>query len=85
MQKGVDMKVVIKDENGRFLSRVRGEIAFVDRKERAFVYDLNGDRVEDQLAIAKEKYDSEWSWEDLGDVQAVDGLPKNKWDGKVPK
>ena len=79
-----EMKVVIKNADGRYLSMIRGEIAFVDRKERAFVYGLEEDRVEEQLAIVEKKFGGKWSWEELGDVQAVDGLPKNKWDGREP-
>ena len=77
-----DIKVVIKNEDGQYLSMVRGEISFVDRKERAFVYDLEGDRVEKQLFVVEQEFGGKWSWEELGNTQAVDGLPKSKWDGQ---
>ena len=77
------MQVIIKDEHGKYLSMTQGHVTFVDRKERAFVYDLDEDRVEEQIAIVKRTYGAEWHWEELGDVQAVDGLPRNKWDGRA--
>jgi hypothetical protein len=40
------MNVVIKNEQGQFLSRQSGEIAFVDDIMRAFVYDYDDDKVE---------------------------------------
>lgn len=79
-----DIKVVIKNEEGQYLSMVQGQISFVDRKQRAFVYNLEEDRVEEQLVIVAQQFGGKWSWEELGDVQAVDGLPKNKWDGQTP-
>jgi len=78
------MQVVIKNEEGQFLSRTLGEISFVERKERAFVYDLEEDRVEEQIQIVARKFGKIWSWEKLGDTKAVDALPKNKWDGRLP-
>lgn len=75
------MKVVIRNEEGSYLSLVRGQAAFVERKQRAIVYDLAADAVEEQLVIVKQTFGVDWTWEELEDVRAVDGLPKNNLKG----
>ena len=72
------MKVVITDGNRKYLSMVRGEIAFVERKERALVYDLEADSVQEQLAVVQTMFGGNWTWEPVGDTQCVDGLPRNE-------
>ncbi len=61
------MKVVIKNSEGQFLSRVRGEIAFVDRKSRGFVYDYDKDKVEEQIKVVNNRFDCNWTWEEVTD------------------
>ncbi len=78
------MKVVIKNENGEYLSGIQGEITFVDRKERAYVYDYEEDKVEEQLAVAKGRFGYTWSWEELGDCKGLTGLPKTPYVAENP-
>ena len=59
------MKVLIRNEQGQYLSRHRGQIAFVERREQAYVYDTEEDHVDDQLAIVKERYGWTWTAEPL--------------------
>jgi hypothetical protein len=73
------MNVVIKNEEGKYLSRVRGEIAFVDRRSRAFVYDYEQDKVEEQIRIVSERHGYHWTWEDVGDAEGMLRLPKTPY------
>ena len=63
------MKVVIRNQEGLYLSRLRGQIAFVERREQAFVYDAEQDHVDDQLATVKAQYG--WTWT----AEPLDGPP----------
>jgi hypothetical protein len=73
------MKVVIKNDGGQFLSRERGEIAFVDDIMRAFVYDYEEDKIEEQIRIVNDRHGCEWTWEDVGDADGMLCLPKTPY------
>jgi hypothetical protein len=73
------MKVVIKNEGGQFLSRERGKIAFVDEIMRAFVYDYEEDKVEEQIRIVNDQHGCNWTWEDVGDADGMLRLPKTPY------
>lgn len=68
------MKVVIRNGEGKFLSRFRGEISFVDRKSRAFVYDKEKDKVEEQLKTVNNRYGCNWTWEEITKEELLQGL-----------
>jgi len=74
------MNVVIKNGQGQFLSRVSGEIAFVDERMRAFVYDYEEDKVEEQIRIVNSRHGCNWKWEGVGDAEGMLlGLPKTPY------
>jgi len=76
------MKVVIKNEAGQFLGYAEGKIAFVDRKRRAYVYDYDEDKVEEQLRVVKAQHGCDWTWEDVGDANGLLCLPKTPYTGQ---
>ena len=76
------MKVVIRNESGQYLAGGRGRVFFVDRKERAYVYDYEKDMVEEQLSVVRERFACEWSWEELGDCAGLTGLPVTPYRGR---
>jgi hypothetical protein len=73
------MKVVIKNESGQYLSGTRDEILFVDRIERAFVYDFDEDRIAEQIRIVNARHGCIWSWQDVGDADGLLCLPKTPY------
>jgi len=73
------MNVVIKNSEGQFLSRVRGEIAFVDRIQRAFVYDYEEDKIEEQIRTVNMQHHCKWTWEDVGGADGMLCLPKTPY------
>jgi len=73
------VNVVIKNEKGLYLSRARGDIAFVERRSRAFVYDYEQDKVEEQIRIVNEQHGCHWTWEDVGDAEGMLCLPKTPY------
>ena len=73
------MKVVIKNAVGQYLSRERGEIAFVHDIMMAFVYEYEEDKVEEQIRIVNDRHACNWTWEDVGDADGMLCLPKNPY------
>ena len=73
------MNVVIKNDAGQFLSGFQGSPRFVDRLERAFVYDYEADKVEEQVRIVNERHGCNWSWQDVGNGDGLLCLPKTPY------
>ena len=54
----------------------------MERKERAYVYDYEEDKVEEQLSMARDRFGYEWAWEELGDCIGLTGLPRTPYKGQ---
>jgi len=79
----VSMKVVIKNEEGKYLSSSQGKIIFVERITRAFVYDYEEDKVEEQLKIAKLQFGYAWNWENVGDADGLLCLHRIPYESEI--
>jgi hypothetical protein len=49
-----DVKVILRDTAGRFLSRGWGEYGFTTDRERAVVFDYQNDRIAEQLLLVRQ-------------------------------
>ena len=54
------MKVIIQNEDGQYLTRINGKIAFAESPRGAFVYDMERDRVAEQIDVVKLEFGAIW-------------------------
>ncbi len=73
------MKVVIKNEDGQYPTGCQGRPMLSPRIQRAFVYDYEEDKVEEQICLARERFGLNWTWEDVGDGKGLLCLPKTPY------